>query len=247
LCAFITFAISSFELQVFSKPNLVMETTYSICQGVPITIDAPSGFSSYNWSNGSNSTSTTIFQQGTYTLTVTQNHGLISCNDSTTITVLNSNIATITQVETADWTETENSITVIADGDGDYEYSLDGLTYQESNNFYGLISGEYTVYVKDKNGCGITNKTIYLLMYPKFFTPNNDGINDKWFIKNSSTEPNMELFIYNRYGKLLKQISSQGEGWDGTLNGSQLQADDYWFIVKRENGKEFKGHFSLKR
>ncbi len=238
---------TSFQLKVMPKPNLVMDATYTICEGVPINIEAPLGFSTYNWSTGSTTNSTIINQAGTYTLTVTQNYGTIICDDSETITVLNSNVATITQIETVDWTESENSIGVVVTGDGDYEYSLDGLSYQDSPNFYGLISGEYTVFVRDKKGCGVSNETVYLLMYPKFFTPNSDGANDKWRIKNSSVEPNMQLFIYDRYGKLLKQLSSLGEGWDGIHNGIQMPADDYWFVVKRENGKEYRGHFCLKR
>lgn len=241
------YATTSFQLKVMPKPNLVMDATYTICEGVPINIEAPLGFSTYNWSTGSSLNTTTINQAGTYTLTVTQNYGTIICNDSETITVLNSNVATITQIETVDWTDTENSIGVVVTGDGDYEYSLDGLSYQDSPNFYGLISGEYTVFVRDKKGCGVSNETVYLLMYPKFFTPNSDGANDKWRIKNSSVEPNMQLFIYDRYGKLLKQLSSLGEGWDGIHNGIQMPADDYWFVVKRENGKEYRGHFCLKR
>ena len=66
--------------------------------------------------------------------------------------------------------------------------------------------------------------------------------------KNSS--PATVIYIYDRYGKLLKQISINGEGWDGTYNGNDLISDDYWFkIIYVENGieKQFKAHFSLKR
>jgi gliding motility-associated-like protein len=241
------FVTTQFDLNVLPKPNLTMNTSYTICEGVPITIEAPIGFSSYSWSTGSVTNATTINLAGSYTLTVTQNYGTESCSDTQTITVLNSNAATITQIQTLDWTDTENSITVIVSGDGVYEYSLDGISYQDGRTFNGLLSGEYTVFVRDKRGCGIAFENLFLLMYPKFFTPNNDGINDTWLIKNSYIEPNMQLFIYNRYGKLLKQFSSLGQGWDGTLSGSLLPADDYWFVVKRENGKEFRGHFAMKR
>ncbi len=241
------FVTTQFDLNVLPKPNLTMNTSFTICEGVPITIEAPIGFSSYAWSTGSVTNATTINLAGSYTLTVTQNYGTESCSDTQTITVLNSNVATITQIETIDWTDTENSITVIVTGDGVYEYSLDGISYQDDRTFSGLFSGEYTVFVRDKRGCGVAYENLFLLMYPKFFTPNNDGINDTWLIKNSYIEPNMQLLIYNRYGKLLKQFSSLGQGWDGTLSGTLLPADDYWFVVKRENGKEFRGHFAMKR
>ncbi|WP_395634167.1 T9SS type B sorting domain-containing protein, partial [Flavobacterium sp.] len=55
---------------------------------------------------------------------------------------------------------------------------------------------------------------------------------------------------FDRYGKLLKQLSASGDGWDGTYNGQPLPSTDYWFTVDYpENGlmKQFKAHFSLKR
>lgn len=84
-------------------------------------------------------------------------------------------------------------------------------------------------------------------MYPKYFTPNQDGYNDTWKIKFSDNEPHLQIKIFDRYGKFLKQLSSLSEGWDGTFLGQQLPSDDYWFVVTRENGKEHRGHFSLKR
>ena len=57
-------------------------------------------------------------------------------------------------------------------------------------------------------------------------------------------------YIYDRYGKYIKQISPSTEGWDGTLNGQPLPSTDYWFTAEyQENGKskEFKSHFSLVR
>ncbi len=88
----------------------------------------------------------------------------------------------------------------------------------------------------------------YVLDYPIFFTPNGDGYNDQWFIKNLDIDyPNAELYIFNRYGKLLKQLSASGNGWDGQIGNNQLPSDDYWFVLKLENGRTIKGHFALKR
>jgi gliding motility-associated-like protein len=58
------------------------------------------------------------------------------------------------------------------------------------------------------------------------------------------------LYIFDRHGKLLKQLSTSGDGWDGTYNGHELPSTDYWFKVEYTSGsqwKEFKAHFSLKR
>ena len=91
------------------------------------------------------------------------------------------------------------------------------------------------------------SQIIWLLDYPKFFTPNNDDFNDRWKIKNQDREPNLKVDIYDRYGKILYSFTSAGAGWDGTYNGKPVFADDYWFVVQRQDGRVLKGHFALKR
>jgi gliding motility-associated-like protein len=201
---------------------------------------------SYLWSNGSTSQAITISQHGNYSVTASLDYGNKICSTTENFTVELSNAATITNIETQDWTDTENIIIVNTSGLGNYEFSIDGINYQDSNIFSGLNSGEYTVYVRDKNGCGISEDEIFLLMYPKFFTPNGDGYNDTWAIKFSHIEPNSKVDIFDRYGKLLKKLNNTNS-WDGKYNGNELPSTDYWFVITIENGKEYKGHFSLKR
>ena len=114
--------------------------------------------------------------------------------------------------------------------------------------FTNLSAGEYTISVKDKNGCLPTpSKTIYVLDYPKYFTPNGDGINDTWLIKNINMKPNSTISIFDRFGKLLKQLDSSSTGWNGTYNGINAPAADYWFVLTLFNSKTIKSHFTLKR
>jgi gliding motility-associated-like protein len=142
-----------------------------------------------------------------------------------------------------------NSITITyTDNGGNYEFSIDGVTYQDSPTFNHLEAGEYTIYVRDKNGCTPTpSAIIYVLDFPKFFTPNGDGYNDLWKIENLGLLPVSNISIFDRYGKLIKQFTSNSPGWNGTLNGKSLPADDYWFILTLSDGKTIKSHFSLKR
>lgn len=84
------------------------------------------------------------------------------------------------------------------------------------------------------------------LPYPKFFTPNNDGYNDTWSIDFAYLKPDSGIKIFDRYGKFIKEIN-QNNSWDGTYLGTNEPASDYWFTVIRLNGKEYRGHFSLKR
>ena len=79
-----------------------------------------------------------------------------------------------------------------------------------------------------------------------------DGFNDFWNVKglNTAFYPNAIIYIFDRYGKLIKQISGNGQGWDGTLSGQSMPSDDYWFTityVEDNVEKEFKSHFAMKR
>ena len=83
------------------------------------------------------------------------------------------------------------------------------------------------------------------MSYRKFFTPNGDGINDKWKIDFSNLEPGIKVYIFDRYGKLLTGLDSASAGWDGTYNGEMMPSTDYWFVVDRTDGRVHKGHFAF--
>ncbi|WP_458628631.1 T9SS type B sorting domain-containing protein [Winogradskyella sp. PC D3.3] len=236
-----------FQLFVKEQPELLMDDETPICEGNTVQLIADIGYDYYTWSTGQTTRSIMVDAPGNYTVTASNAYGSLICSTEKTISVVISNIARITDIEAVDWTQNANAISVFVEGNGDYEYSIDGFNYQDESIFNGLIIDEYTVYVRDKNGCGIVSESIYLLNYPRFFTPNGDGDNDYWQIKNSVKEPLNKLYIYNRYGKLIIQLRPNDFGWDGTLNGSKLPSSDYWFVLERQNGKTYTGHFALKR
>ena len=66
-------------------------------------------------------------------------------------------------------------------------------------------------------------------------------------MKNSEKEPDFKIFIYDRYGKLITDMMSNDQGWDGKQKERLLFADDYWFVAHRQDGRILKGHFTLKR
>jgi len=107
--------------------------------------------------------------------------------------------------------------------------------------------------IRDKNGCGILSKEIPLITFPKFFTPNNDGINDTWNIKGYSRNlfEKGRVEIFNRYGKRIGFFNLEEDGWNGVYNGSVLPSGEYWFHVQITSldgiVRSRKGHFSLLR
>lgn len=139
------------------------------------------------------------------------------------------------------------TVTVVG-GDGPFLYQLDDSNFQSSNVFSSVSSGFHTITVVDETFCTNLTATATIINYPHFFTPNGDGINDFWNIKGVADRS--RILIFDRFGKVLKQLFTNSAGWDGTYNGQLMFSDDYWFTIDYvENGIErtFKANFSLKR
>jgi len=145
------------------------------------------------------------------------------------------------------------SITVTAlDPNPNYQYALDYGALQFSNVFTNVNPGNHLVTVTDTNGCTNLSTNVFIIGYPTYFTPNSDGFNDYWNVIGLENQPTSNIYIYDRYGKFLKQISSKSLGWDGTYLGSPVPSSDYWFTIEyieplTTDLKVFKSHFSLKR
>jgi len=242
----ICYATVTFQLIVGAAPQLGADETIIICDGSAANLSTNTGYDAYLWSTGETAPSITITNSGTYTVTVSENYGDFFCDAVQTFTVDQSGEATIESISVMDWS-TNNSIAVVTSGLGDYEYSLDGINYQPENDFTNLQPGEYTVYVRDINGCGVVTEDVYLLNYMKFFTPNGDDYHEVWQVLGAQFEPELEVVIFDRYGKLLAAFNGHDRGWDGRYNGQNMPSNDYWFVVRRANGRAYQGHFALKR
>ena len=240
-----------FNVIVNELPEVDIENEYFLCNLEPsLEIEVNSNFESYVWSfeDGtviSNNYNVTLINSGNYTLKVDEIKNSIICENIYNFKLIRSVLPTIEEVKFKEFSD-ENFIKIVASGDGDFEYSIDGSSYQDSNLFDNVLGGIYMVYVRDKFGCGQDSQEVTIIDYPKYFTPNNDGVNDTWQIKGIIGFPKALIYIYDRYGKLLKQISPKGNGWNGFFNGSKMLPADYWFTVSLEDKRSFTGHFTLK-
>ena len=198
---------------------------------------------------------------GVYTVIVED--AITFCTRSKSITVTESEMANISldDITVEDLTN-DNTNTITIDtlnlGIGDYEFSLDEAfgPYQDEPVFESVKPGIHTIYIRDKNsyytydyGCGIAQIDVSVIGYRKYFTPNGDGVNETWKILGIRSDFNAgsKVYIFDRFGKLLKQLDPLSNGWDGTYLGKPMPATDYWFRTFLEDGREFKGHFSLVR
>jgi gliding motility-associated-like protein len=212
----------------------------------------PSNFN-FLWNTGETTPTILINQPGIYSVEVSfsQNHNgqTYTCSSSKTITVLGSEIAQLSYELSGNYGS--QTVTINAVGTGDYVYAINNINgpYQESNVFENLRGGVYMFYVKDLNGCGIANIRVFLLGFPNYFTPNNDGVNDFWTIKGVNLRDNFikSVVIYDRYGKILHWVDFNTFGWDGTYRGRPLPSSDYWFLATFVDGSTYRGHFTLKR
>ena len=173
----------------------------------PRILEAPRGFDTYEWRLGSTVLSTTpevaIDAGGAYTLEVGFNYDtngeMRSCTTSKSFTVTTSDIAVITAIEVTDVTS-NNTIAVSVSGGGDFEYALNFPSgpYQESPVFENVAPGVVTVYVRDRNGCGLVSERVSVVGFPRFFTPNNDGFHDFWQVLGVSSQfqADSEIIIF---------------------------------------------------
>ena len=171
-----------------------------------------------------------------------------TCDNETSFTIT---IDQIPSVENMDDVMAINEYTLPVLTNGDYFTETMG---QGTQLFPGdIIDESQMIYIYADNGNCYTETSFYVnivyqLIIPKFFTPNGDGFNDTWGITHKKLLTGKEnIYIYDRYGRLMKTLKANIEFWDGKLKGIPAFSDDYWFKLKTQDGKIYTGHFTLKR
>lgn len=215
-----------------------------LCQGETITLDASISGMNYLWSPGGETTQTiAVSTIGNYSVTIIS-PTVVSCESKKDINVTEHPKAVFSAILV-----NENSIKIeLANNESYYEYSINGLDFQASNQFSYISSGQHTAFVRDNNECNLVAQNFTIFTIAKYFTPNYDGFNDVWEIKEMGDYPNSSARIFDRYGKLIISLTSSKYSWDGKYNNKVLPADDYWYRLKLDDTKpEITGHFTLKR
>ena len=250
----ITFTVNPVPVIELQTSTLVCsnDPTFFVMLNAGITDGTPITNYTYEWYKDgvaiptATSYTLNVNTEGIYTVKVINSLG---CFRIRTITVIASDAAHFQMPTIMDLSE-NNTVIINVTGLGNYVFSLDyPNAYQTINIFTDVAPGVHTVYVKDLDGCGTSSQIINVIGIPKFFTPNADGFNDTWNVLGLTTTKNYNttIYIFDRYGKLLKELSPISKGWDGTFNGQPLPSDDYWYTIYFEDGRTEKGHFTLKR
>ena len=252
------FGTGQFDIIVDQSPAIELKDTKILCEGINnfsildsgIIFPATENDFTYLWNTNETSPTIRTTKEGNYNVTVTNNLG---CKATRNITLSLSKLARINSLQIKDL-QKNNQVIVLLENPTGYIYKIvfeNGTETAFQNNpiFENIPGGLHQLIIKNIDGCGQIDSELVILEAPIFFTPNGDGFNDYWNLKgtNGTVTIQSNIFIFDRYGKLMKQILPSSQGWDGTINGERLPADDYWFTVKLEDGREAKGHFSLKR
>ena len=218
-------------------PELEDETLY-LCEGEDVMLYADYPNASYLWNTSESTQEITVDKPGTYTVRVTNAN---DCSATKTVEVIQIDKPVVDQV-----VSNHRDLTIVTSNSGNFEYSLNGFTYQDSPVFENRIGGMYTAYVKEKDLCGVVEFPFIHLVIPRFFTPNGDGANDSFIPEGIDAFDDFDIRIFDRTAKLIAQSNDKNYAWDGKFNGKPLPASDYWYSI-RIGDNLFKGHFALKR
>ncbi|GAF03852.1 T9SS type B sorting domain-containing protein [Saccharicrinis fermentans] len=239
-----------------SRPDVVLCSDTSVCEKDTFDIIpdvssfeddeyvSPEPFS-YLWDDGSTEETRQVVEPGEYIVEVTD--GCFVFKD--TAQVVYEELPIITHIDSTVY----GKITVLAEGGtAPYEYILNESDISSDGVFSKLEPGEHIVEVVDANGCkaldSLSLSELVEIEIPPFFTPNGDGINDRFVIKGSERFPDAIIKIYDRYGKLLVKYPASSPGWDGRYEGRPVSTDDYWYVVEFVSSRKIlKGHVTLKR
>jgi|GEM_PF-1236179 len=195
------------------------------------------------------SSTLTTDQPGSYEVTVINKASRCQNTDTTLVRFAGPPDTFDIEVTTQPFNE-DHRIEVDVTGPDTYWFQLDDGLYQDSNVFENVSPGNHSITIAERNGCGSLTTQVFVFGYPKVFTPNNDGYNDTWNVAAGDRLPILNIYIFDRYGKLLHQLSPTGTGWDGTFQGNPLPSTDYWFKLDYEfegTMREATGHFAMKR
>lgn len=220
----------------------LLQDTFILCEDIGrITLETINAQDNYNyvWKNegtiiAGNLNTINVTSSGNYLVMAISEAGCESLEQ--TIVVRESEKATITKDDVIITDDSDNNSIEVANpdlGNGDYEFAIDDEfgVYKNEGVFQNLSAGMHTLFVRDKGGCGTESFVFSILGYPKFFTPNEDGVNDFWNISgfDSTFYPTSEISVYNRFGTLIFKFDENSIGWNGDYQGKKSPSNSYWF------------------
>lgn len=224
--------ITKISLKVLPPVKSSILKDKTICIENRTTLDAGPGFDGYEWSTGATTQSIQGVGVGAYWVRLKTG----KCYTMHEVKVRANQQLVVSSIDISN-----NTITVNVNGGTSlYKYSLDGITWQDSNVFSNLPRGEVKVFVKDAYNCAPTTVQITVPNLINAITPNGDNINDEIDYSALSYKNNLVFTVYNRYGnKVYEADKERNYKWNGMSGGKKLSTDTYWYTITwNEDNKE---------
>ncbi|MFD2726547.1 T9SS type B sorting domain-containing protein [Hyunsoonleella rubra] len=230
-----SWAVSGTKTEGFFEEDIILCATDTPVLFANTTIPNPT----YLWSTGAQTDAIPIDKSGSFFVEVSNSK---DCVFETTFF----DVTFLEEPEIEKVYSDGNDIVVSPGENSNLLYSLDGRNFQTDNVFYNVEGGPYTIHVKNEF-CDGTVTTEWLHFFvPKFFTPNNDGYHDTFSLQGIEEFGSFQVSVFDRYGKLLKNVANTPFEWDGTFKNQLLPTGDYWYVIVVE-GRKITGHITLKR
>ncbi|ALR31876.1 hypothetical protein ATE47_15745 [Chryseobacterium sp. IHB B 17019] len=231
---------NSFGCYDIAKVNLVVMAPVSsniledkiICIEDKTTLDAGPGFTSYEWSTGATTQAINDVGVGTYWVKLKTGE----CITTQYVKVYASEQPVISSIDISN-----NTVSVYAvGGTAPYQYSMDGINWQDSNEFKNVPRGDSKIYVKDAYDCEPIDISIVVPNLINVITPNGDGINDAIDYSALAGKQNLVFNVFDRYGAQIHHADKSNKyRWDGTVGGRKISTGSYWYSVSwNENDKK---------
>ncbi|GGE26516.1 T9SS type B sorting domain-containing protein [Psychroflexus planctonicus] len=223
------------SLEISSIPENQPES-FNICPGDELNLDATLEGATYQWSTGETTAEISVSESGVYSVQRT----IAGCSATKEFEVIVNEAAVVQNIRTVN-----NDIVIDLENEGDFLFSVNGQIFQSSPIFEDVPGGEYDIII-DNNNCGAQVISFIHLVIPKYFTPNEDGFNDVFRIPADRSFNEFEIYIFDRFGKLMIAGKRAPFAWDGNYNGKALPSQDYWYKLIID-GQTITGHVTLKR
>lgn len=247
---------TSGSLMIHSIPvySIEIDGPTDFCEGGEVMLSVSPDSAVFNaWSTGVNSNSIKVETSGLYEVVLFTSFG---CSYETSVEVL---VAQPTDFTVSNDTTIENGeeVSLWAKGAVSYEWGPNvssGMTNLSMVKVSPESSTVYEVIATNEYGCindakiEITVINDYNLVPSNLMTPDGNGQNDTWFVRNIDRYPDCEVLIYNQNGVLIYSKVGYNNEFDGTISGSELPEGQYFYIITcdgRDN--KFSGNFNLLR
>ena len=238
----------SLDLIIYPAANISVTGNAAVCEGTPVNLNATGGLRFLWWPpDGLNNDtiSNPVAQPSNTTLYTVRVTNQFGCSDTGSVTV---NIWKKPKADAGPDKKMRPGLQVQLDGKvagNNFDYFWTPTDFMTASTSLRpvvtpKVTTTYTLQATSRDGCGSSSDQVKVVVYdkviiPNAFSPNNDGINDTWFIEPLYLFPECKVDVFNRYGEIVYRSNGYDNPWDGRKNGHPLPTGVYYYIIDLKN------------